>query len=139
MRKILPIALTLIMLSLVAGCAQLTDVLYGPDVSSDQLKTYIYEDSYAIGAIFGRDKTTETIAKLISDAELNPYGLITHQFYEALASSNTNDAILYFALIRIYRRLGLDPTADILDLSGLNYELLKLASDGYLDGLKSRL
>lgn len=133
-----------IFISLVAifsllSCSGITGLVYGPDASPEQTKAYIYEDAFAIGAIFARDKSAEQIATLIAEAEIAPYALITHQFLDALDDNRTSDAILYFALMRLYRRLGIDVNAELLDLSGLDYELLKLASEGYLAGVKSRL
>ena len=128
-----------ICVALIAGCAGVTGIIYGPDTSPEQTKAYIYEDAYAVGAIFSRNANSEQIAALIAEAELAPYALITHQFLDALDDNRTKDAILFFALTRLYRRLGIDPNAELLDLSGLDYELVKLASEGYLAGVKSRL
>lgn len=124
------------------GCATVTDILYGPDLTPDQLKDVIYKDSYALGAIkVSKVNDLNLVNQYIREAEKfksvsNPEDYLTQKFLQSLKDGEEQDAYVYFAARRLYQRVGAKLINNNIDIDDLNLDLFNYAVDAYIDGLK---
>lgn len=131
--------IVLAILSLTA-CSTVTGFLYGPDATPSQIKDYVYQDAYAIGAIQAARKGVDKSA-LIAEAEdakslADPNAYFTKKFLEAIAAGESENALLYYSVRRLYQRVGAQLIEGRIDTSTLDVDLFVWACDAYIAGVK---
>jgi hypothetical protein len=130
-----------VLLSIACGCSSMTDAVYGPDMTPDQLKDAIYQDAYAIGSIRASGKAPAEIDKYVQEAVAvrsvaDPESYLTAKFLESLRDGDQENAFIYYTARRLYQRVGAKLINENINTDGLNIDLFHMAVDAYVDGLK---
>ena len=133
----------LMAMALIVSCSTVTDLIYGPDMTPEELRSAIYQDAFAIGAIAASGKDSDSVAHLIRDAETvrmpSPELAMQQAFLSELREGDTENAFLWFAARRVYGSLGARLIDDKLDASGLDLDLWGVFVDAYIQGAGSAL
>lgn len=126
---------------LLCGCAGVTNAIYGPELTPAQLKDAVYQDAYALGAMWAARAPGEKEALLDFAHRVKlsaaPGDLLTQQWLEALRRGDTEHAFIYYAARRLYERVGAKLVAERLTVAELQVDLLVWACDAYIAGVQS--
>lgn len=122
------------------GCATVTDWVYGPDMTLDQLRDAIYEDGYAIGSILSANKTDEQKRDMIDQADLirgssDPMSVASQQFYDAIRDNESEQALVWFAIRRVLQNVGIGIINDAYEDAGIDIDLWGIFVGAYIDGI----
>ena len=121
------------------SCAQTTDLLYGPEATPEQVRQYIYEDAFALGAMraempdFDYDEVMRRVE--VFKAASDPSAILQEQMLKLMEEGKAEYALIYFAASRLIRRVGATYINDVLDVSGVDRDLLNYAADAYVAGI----
>ena len=134
-------------IALLVGCAPATNLLYGPSMTPTQIEDAVYQDAFAIGAMWvAKDKskaedlvTAAQDMKDQMDNEMNISAVLTDAWVQALKKGDTNDAFMLFAIQRLYGRLGITIKGPDIDTSKVDKALLYSAADAFIAGVQSQL
>ena len=137
-RKFAPLILVTFLL---CACAGVTDLFYGPDLTPAQLDDAIFQDAYALGAIWVSSDPAAADdlvagAKVVATS-VDPGAAITGAWLDAVRDGDTENALKYYAARRLYDRLGAALVGSELNTAGVDPRRLSLALDAFIEGVGS--
>ena len=132
--------------ALLVGCAGVTDVLYGPDTTPIQAEDSVYQDAYAIGAMWAAKNHDDAVGlktfaqALVSNMEndLDISSFLADAWIAALKKGDTEDMLMMFAVRRLYGRLGVTIDGASIDASAVDKTLLYSAAKAFVAGVQSQ-
>jgi len=136
----------ILLAALLVGCAGVTDVFYGPDMTPVQTEDAVYQDAFAIGTMWAAKDPSAAADLVLSaqavidnmDDELSLSAYLNDAWVRALKKGDTEGILMMYAIGRLYGRLGITIDGPNISTAGMDKGLLYSAAEAFIDGVKSQ-
>jgi len=140
------IMLALLCALALTACATGGGIIYGPEATPAQIEDAVYEDAFAIGAMWaarepGKADHLVAMAEALRDGmdtELNVSSQLTLAWTAALKEGDITGAFMMFTLRKLYTRLGIKIDGELIDTSMVDKALLYSAASAFIAGVQTQ-